>query len=83
MTFNEGQRVNHDVLGNGTITKIEKREHDLDLITVEFDSSETTREFDRLVDSGDGIHKVMQKVYSKAYLFNSLSLEGHLVKGDM
>ena len=83
MTFEKGQIINHDVLGKGTITKVEKREHDLDLITVEFDSPDTTREFDRLVDSEDGIHKVMQKVYSREYLFNSLSLQGHLVKGSM
>lgn len=90
MQFTKGQRINHETLGAGTVIDIEERydskaniKKDLDLIKVEFDSPEVSREFLNLVDSPDKKYKLIEKVNSKIYLFNSQSLEEHLIEGGI
>lgn len=90
MKFTKGQRINHESLGSGTIIEVEERydekaniKRDLDLIKVEFDSSEASRSFNKLVEAADGVHKKIQVINSKIYLFNSKSLEEHIIEGGM
>ena len=79
MKYVQGQRINHEIFGNGTITKVEEREFKLlnklpvkepDIITVEFDKA-------MLTESEKNNWKITEDI--KERKFADWSLEQHAV----
>lgn len=82
MEYQIGQRINHELFGNGTITKVEKREinflnvstiPDTDLVTVDFDNA-------MLTESEKSNWKINGPIKTRVFTNESLNEHAVIIK---
>lgn len=82
MEYQIGQRINHELFGNGTITNVEKREinflnvstiPDTDLVTVDFDNA-------MLTESEKSNWKINGPIKTRVFTNESLNEHAVIIK---